>query len=251
MYPELFTIFGITIYTYGLMVAVGFFTGMTYIIKHTNNIPVKKDQMYDFLFYLIICSIIGARLLYVLVNIDFFIQHPADIIKVWQGGLVFYGGFITAILYAVLYCKYKKIDIKKLADVFAPALALGHAFGRIGCFFSGCCYGKETQCFISINNRYPTQIMEAVGNLIIFFVLHKLYKKSHKNGYIFLLYLVLYSVLRFLIEFLRGDDRGTFFLGLSPAQNISLVIFVIAIILLISSKENSDNLKKMADKNGK
>ena len=251
MYPELFTIFGITIYTYGLMVAVGFFTGMTYIIKHTSNIPVKKDQMYDFLFYLIIFSIIGARLLYVLVNIDFFIQHPADIIKVWQGGLVFYGGFITAILYAVWYCKYKKIDIKKLADVFAPALALGHAFGRIGCFFSGCCYGKETQCFISINNKYPTQIMEAVGNLIIFFVLHKLYKKSHKNGYIFLLYLVLYSVLRFLIEFLRGDDRGTFFLGLSPAQNISLVIFVIAVILLISSKKNSDNLKKMADKNGK
>ncbi len=241
MYPELFTVFGITIYTYGLMVAIGFFAGMTYIIKHTNDIPIKKDRMYDFLFYLIIFSIIGARLFYVLVNIDFFIQHPADIIKIWQGGLVFYGGFITAILYTVWYCKYKKIDIKKLADVFAPAIALGHAFGRIGCFFSGCCYGKETQCFISINNRYPTQIIEAVGNLIIFFVLHKLYKKSHKNGYIFLLYLIFYSILRFSIEFLRGDDRGTFFLGLSPAQNISIVIFIIAIMFLIINKSKKDN----------
>ena len=244
MYPELFTIFGITIYTYGLMVAIGFFAGMIYIIKYTNNIPVKKDQMYDFLFYLIIFSIIGARLFYVLVNIDFFIQHPADIIKIWQGGLVFYGGFITAILYTVWYCKYKKIDIKKLADIFAPAIALGHTFGRIGCFFSGCCYGKETQCFISINNRYPTQIIEAVGNLIIFFVLHKLYKKSHKNGYIFLLYLILYSALRFSIEFLRGDDRGNFFFGLSPAQNISIVIFIIAIMFLIINKTKKRIIKK-------
>jgi len=142
------------------------------------------------------------------------------------------------------YCKYKKIDIKKLADIFAPAIALGHTFGRIGCFFSGCCYGKETQCFISINNRYPTQIIEAVGNLIIFFVLHKLYKKSHKNGYIFLLYLILYSALRFSIEFLRGDDRGNFFFGLSPAQNISIVIFIIAIMFLIINKTKKRIIKK-------
>lgn len=236
MYPELFTIFGITVYTYGLLVALGFFSGMSYIIKHVNDIPMQKDKMYDFLFYLIVLSIMGARLLYVLVNMDFFIQHPADIIKVWQGGLVFYGGFIAAVLYAVLYCKYKKINIKKLADVFAPAVALGHTFGRIGCFFSGCCYGKETHCFISVNNRYPTQIIEAVGNLIIFFVLHKLYKKSHKDGTVFLIYLILYSVLRFSIEFLRGDDRGAFFIGLSPAQNISLVILVTATILLICLK---------------
>lgn len=237
MYPELFTIFGITVYSYGLLVAIGFFAGMTYITKYSDNIPVKKDQMYDFLFYLIVVSIIGARLLYVLVNIDSFIQHPLDIIKVWQGGLVFYGGFIAAVLYALLYCKYKKINIKRLADVFAPALALGHSFGRIGCLLSGCCYGKETHCFISVNNRYPTQIFEAVGNLIIFFILHKLYKKSHKDGHIFLLYLIFYSVLRYSIEFFRGDDRGSFFLGLSPAQNISIVILLVAVVLLFKNKK--------------
>ena len=240
MYPELFTIFGITVYSYGLLVAIGFFAGMTYITKYSDNIPVKKDQMYDFLFYLIVVSIIGARLLYVLVNMDSFIQHPLDVIKVWQGGLVFYGGFIAAVLYALLYCKYKKINIKRLADVFAPALALGHSFGRIGCLLSGCCYGKETHCFISVNNRYPTQIFEAAGNLIIFFILHKLYKKSYKDGYVFLLYLIFYSVLRFSIEFFRGDDRGSFFLGLSPAQNISIVILLVAMILLIGSKRGKN-----------
>lgn len=237
MYPELFTIFGITVYSYGLLVAIGFFAGMTYITKYSDNIPVKKDQMYDFLFYLIVVSIIGARLLYVLVNIDSFIQHPLDIIKVWQGGLVFYGGFIAAVLYALIYCKYKKINIKRLADVFAPALALGHSFGRIGCLLSGCCYGKETHCLIAVNNRYPTQIFEAAGNLIIFFILHKLYKKSHKDGHVFLLYLIFYSVLRFSIEFFRGDDRGSFFLGLSPAQNISIVILLVAVVLLFKNKK--------------
>lgn len=237
MYPELFTIFGITIYSYGLLVAIGFFAGMTYITKYSNNIPVKKDQMYDFLFYLIVISIVGARLLYVLVNIDSFIQHPLDVIKVWQGGLVFYGGFIAAVLYALIYCKYKKINIKRLADVFAPALALGHSFGRIGCLLSGCCYGRETHCLVSINNRYPTQIFETIGNLIIFFILHKLYKKSHKDGHIFLLYLIFYSVLRFSIEFFRGDDRGSFFLGLSPAQNISIVILLVAVVLLFKNKK--------------
>jgi len=237
MYPELFTIFGITVYSYGLLVAIGFFAGMTYITKYSDNIPVKKDQMYDFLFYLIVVSIIGARLLYVLVNIDSFIQHPLDIIKVWQGGLVFYGGFIAAVLYALIYCKYKKINIKRLADVFAPALVLGHSFGRIGCLLSGCCYGKETHCLIAVNNRYPTQIFEAAGNLIIFFILHKLYKKSHKDGHIFLLYLIFYSVLRFSIEFFRGDDRGSFFLGLSPAQNISIVILLFAVVLLFKNKK--------------
>lgn len=237
MYPELFTIFGITVYSYGLLVAIGFFAGMTYITKYSDNIPVKKDQMYDFLFYLIVVSIIGARLLYVLVNIDSFIQHPSDVIKVWQGGLIFYGGFIAAVLYALIYCKYKKINIKRLADVFAPALALGHSFGRIGCLLSGCCYGKETHCLIAVNNRYPTQIFEAAGNLIIFFILHKLYKKSHKDGHVFLLYLIFYSVLRFSIEFFRGDDRGSFFLGLSPAQNISIVILFVAVVLLFKNKK--------------
>ena len=232
MYPELFSIGKITIYTYGVLVALGFFIGMQYIAKYSKNI-VTKQQVYDFLFYVILIGIIGARLFYVMLDIPYYKSNPLEIFQVWKGGLVYYGGFVAVLIFAFFYCRYKKINIIKLIDVFAPALALGHAFGRIGCFFSGCCYGKSTDCFLAISHKHPTQLYESLGNIIIFFILHNLLKKSHKDGYVFVLYMLLYSILRFYVEFFRGDDRGTFILGLSPAQNISIVIFFIAMIILL------------------
>jgi phosphatidylglycerol:prolipoprotein diacylglycerol transferase len=121
----------------------------------------------------------------------------------------------------------------KIADIFAPAVALGHFFGRIGCFFSGCCYGRECDCFIAINNKYPTQLFEAFCNLAIFFILHKFNKREHNPGLTFLLYLIIYPAVRFTIEFFRGDDRGMFILGLSVGQIISLVIMAAAILIVI------------------
>lgn len=234
MYPELFSIGKITIYTYGVLVALGFFIGMQYVVKYSKDI-VSKQQVYDFLFYVILIGIIGARLFFVLLDISYYKSNPLEIFQVWKGGLVYYGGFFAVLIFAFLYCKYKKINIVKLMDVFAPALALGHAFGRIGCFFSGCCYGKNTDCFLAVSQKHPTQLYEAFGNLIIFFILHNLLKKSHKDGYIFVLYIVMYSVLRFAVEFFRGDDRGVFIFGLSPAQNISIIVFVVAIVLLFKA----------------
>jgi len=236
MYPELLKFGNFTIYTYGVLVALGFFLGMQYIVKYSKNL-IDKQQVYDFLFYVIIFGIIGARLFYVLINLQYYISNPLEILKVWKGGLVYYGGFIVVLVFSYIYCKNKKIKILKLVDVFAPALALGHSFGRVGCFFSGCCYGKYTECFLSISHKHPTQLYEAFGNLIIFFILHKLLNKSHKEGNIFVLYMLLYSILRFCVEFLRGDDRGQFLFYLSPAQNISIVIFVIAVILLVYNKK--------------
>ena len=242
MYPELFSIGKFTIYTYGVLVALGFFVGMQYIVKYSKNI-INKQQIYDFLFYVILIGIIGARIFYVLLNLPYYISNSLEILQVWKGGLVYYGGFIAVLIFAFLYCRYKKINIVKLMDVFAPALALGHTFGRIGCFFSGCCYGKNTDCFLAIAHKHPTQLYEACGNLMIFFILHNFLKKSHKDGYVFVSYMLLYSILRFSVEFFRGDDRGTFFLGLSPAQNISIIIFVIAIIILLFTKNGAKNEK--------
>ena len=241
MYPELLKIGGFTIYTYGVLVALGFFIGIQYVIKYSKNL-IDKQQMYDFLFYVIIFGIIGARLFYVLVNLQYYISDPLEILQVWKGGLVYYGGFIFVLAFSYIYCKNKKINILKFADIFAPALALGHSFGRIGCFFSGCCYGKNTDCFIAIANKHPTQIYEALGNIIIFFILNKLLKKIHVNGNIFILYMFMYSMLRFFVEFLRGDDRGQFLFGLSPAQNISVIIFIIAVILLFFNSKKRKNL---------
>lgn len=237
MYPELFKIGNFTIYTYGVLVAIGFFVGIQYVVKYSKNI-INKQQIYDFLFYLILAGIVGARLFYVLLDLSYYVSHPLEIIQVWKGGLVYYGGFIATLIFAFIYCKNKKINIVKLIDIFAPALALGHFFGRIGCFFSGCCYGKNTDCFLAISHKHPTQLYESFGNLIIFFILHNLLKKFHKDGYIFILYMLLYSVLRFSIEFFRGDDRGLFIFGLSIAQNISIIIFIVSIALIVYNKKN-------------
>lgn len=235
MYPELFSIGSVTIYTYGVLVALGFFVGMQYIVKNSKNL-LEKQQVYDFLFYVIVSGIIGARLFYIFINCSYYIQNPFEIIQLWKGGLVYYGGFIFVLLFAFLYCRKKKIEMLALADVFAPALALGHFFGRIGCFFSGCCYGKNTDCFFAISHKHPTQLYEAFGNLVIFFVLNKVLKTSHKKGYVFALYMLLYSVLRFVVEIFRADDRGFFLFGLSPAQNISIIMFVIAVSLILKQK---------------
>jgi phosphatidylglycerol:prolipoprotein diacylglycerol transferase len=237
MYPELFSIGNFTIYTYGVLVALGFFMGMQYIVKYSKNI-ITKQQVYDFLFYVILVGIIGARIFYVLLDIPYYLSHPLEIIQVWKGGLVYYGGFVAVLIFAFFYCKHKKFNIVKLVDVFAPALALGHFFGRIGCFFSGCCYGKNTDCFLAIAHKHPTQLYEALGNLIIFVILHKFLQQKHKDGYVFVLYMVLYSILRFGVEFFRGDDRGIFIFGLSPAQNISIIIFMIAMTLVFNQYKN-------------
>ena len=206
---------------------------MQYTAKYSKNI-INKQQLYDFLFYVILIGIIGARIFYVFLDLPYYLANPLEILQVWKGGLVYYGGFITVLIFAFLYCKCKKINIVKLMDVFAPALALGHTFGRIGCFFSGCCYGKNTDCFLSIAHRHPTQLYEACGNLMIFFALHNFLKKKHKDGYVFVLYMLLYSMLRFCVEFFRGDDRGIFIFGLSPAQNISIIIFMIAMTFIFN-----------------
>ena len=237
MYPELFSIGKFTIYTYGVFVALGFFVGMQYIVKHSKNI-INKQQVYDFLFYMILVGIIGARLFYVCLDLSYYLSHPLEIIQVWKGGLVYYGGFIAVLVLTFFYFKNKKINVLKLMDVFAPALALGHLFGRIGCFFSGCCYGKNTDCFLAISQKHPTQLYEALGNLIIFFILHNFLKKSHRDGYVFVLYMLLYSILRFGVEFFRGDDRGIFVFGLSPAQNISIIIFMIAMTFIFNMYRN-------------
>lgn len=232
MYPELFTIGGLTIYSYGVCIAIGFFVAMQYIVLNSKAANISKNQIYDLFFYLIVFGILGARLFYVLTEIKYFVKNPTEIIQVWKGGLVYYGGFISSVMFGILYLYKKNINIKKVLDVFAPAVALGHVFGRIGCFLSGCCYGKECNFFLSIHNRYPTQLFEAFGNLIIFILLNKFNKSKHQDGQIFILYLLLYSLLRFFIEFLRGDDRGGFILGLSIAQIISIFIFVVVLIIL-------------------
>ena len=251
MHPILFSFGNITVYTYGFFVAAGFFAATLYVSKTAKSDIISQDNLYSLFLYTIAAAIVGARLLYVLTNPGEFAKAPLNIFKVWHGGLVYYGGFIVAALYVIWYAKRKKIPLARLSDVIAPALGLGHFFGRIGCFFAGCCYGKECSLPWSVvfNNTdtlalrgvhlHPVQIYEALGNLMIFVILHFYNKKEHAAGNAFALYLIIYAVLRFSLEFFRGDFRGATFAGLSIAQLVSIILLASGIIIIMRTSKKT------------
>jgi phosphatidylglycerol:prolipoprotein diacylglycerol transferase len=205
------------------------------------------DQVISDLFLVILLSaIVGARGLYVLINFETFSNNPLEIFKIWNGGLVFFGGFIAAVGACLILLKLKKLPIAKTADIIAPGIALGHSIGRLGCLFAGCCYGRECDLPFAIKftnpdglaplNVYlhPTQIYMVISNFLLFLILMGLQKRKKFHGMVFLVYIMLYSAFRSGIEFFRGDFRGDFFFeSLSMSQGIGLVVSFIALVMLI------------------
>jgi phosphatidylglycerol:prolipoprotein diacylglycerol transferase len=246
MHPVLFSFGSLKIFSYGLFVALAFIISMYYLSYSLNKLKSKifaRDELYSFFVYLVFFGIVGARAFYVLTNLKDYIANPLDIFKVWQGGLVYYGGFITIVILSIIYCNVKNIQVLSLGDFFSPAIALGHAIGRIGCFFAGCCYGKRTNMPWGVVFKdkqslavlgeclHPTQIYESLGNFFIFLILLFYMKKERKVGNIFAIYLMLYAILRFVVEYFRGDDRGMYYFGLSISQNISIILFVVGVFI--------------------
>jgi phosphatidylglycerol:prolipoprotein diacylglycerol transferase len=250
MHPVFFSLWKFTIFSYGFFVALAFIVSILYlhsIVKLKKQI-ISQDELCSLILYMVVFGIIGSRFFFVIINLHEFLLYPLNIFKLWQGGLVYYGGFISVILFLVIYAKNKNLQVFKLADLFAPALALGHAIGRIGCYFSGCCYGKESSLpwavvFNDTNSAavigvhlHPTQIYEALGNFLLFIFLNFYCKKINKTGLIFAAYLILYSVLRFTVEVFRGDYRGIQCFGLSISQIISMCLFIIGVFIICKKK---------------
>ena len=255
MHPTLIHIGGLHIRTYGFFVALGFLAGI-FIAKHeAKRMGEDPEKIMDLAFYILISSIIGARIFYITVNLKFFMENPLEIFKIWHGGLVFYGGFIFALIVSIIYIKQKKMKITKTMDILAPSLAAGQFFGRLGCFSAGCCYGKSCDLpwavvFTSPESLaptgvyiHPTQLYHAAGNLCIFSFLWFFRNKKKFDGHIFWLYVLLYGATRFIIEFFRGDFRGETFFGLlSSAQVIgccSALTALVMIIILSKRKKSS------------
>jgi phosphatidylglycerol:prolipoprotein diacylglycerol transferase len=188
---------------------------------------------------IIIAGIIGARIVYVAMNMNYFISHPIEAFMINRGGLVFYGGFILAFLASVIFVKINKVSALDTADLLAPFIALGHSIGRIGCFLNGCCYGKQTSAFIGVRfphtdvNVWPTQPISSLGLLIIFFVLFYLQRKRRFKGEIIFLYIISYGIFRFLEDFLRGDLIPLFYI-FTATQLISAGFIIIGIAGLLS-----------------
>jgi phosphatidylglycerol:prolipoprotein diacylglycerol transferase len=251
MHPILCSFWNFTIHTYGFFVAVAFVAAIFYLsysIKKSKEKIISQDDLYSLVMYIMIFGVVGARLFFVFTDLNEFILYPLNIFKIWQGGLVYYGGFIAVIIFTYVYAKRKKILLFKLGDFFVPALALGHALGRIGCFFAGCCYGKEsslpwTVVFINEHSLavrekplHPTQLYEAFANLLLFIFLHFYSKKERRYGVSFAVYIIGYAVLRFIIEFFRGDYRGAQYFGFSVSQMISVFLFAAGVFIICRKK---------------
>lgn len=180
MHPVLLKLGNISVYTYGFFIAVGFVIGILIAKREAKRRNIDPELIMDLSFYIIIAAIIGSRLFYVITTPASFIENPVDIFKIWNGGLVFYGGFILALVTAAWYVRKQHLNVWQIADVFAPSIALGQFFGRLGCFSAGCCYGKVCDLpwavtFHDPNSLaptniplHPTQLYHALGNVMIF-----------------------------------------------------------------------------------
>jgi len=261
MHPVLFELGSVTLYTYGLFVGLGFIAALFFATRnaaefdlraqysnHKNEEPFSSDtgrQISDLFFVILISAIAGARLVYVLLDPSFYIAHPLDVFKIWNGGLVFYGGFLAALGAGVIYTRKKRLNLWFTADIMAPAVALGHAIGRVGCFFAGCCYGKtcDLPWAVTFTNSdslaplgmaiHPTQLYSVLSNFLIFLILFFLQKRKKFNGMVFWSYILLYGIFRSVVEIFRGDTRGTFLVEfLSLSQGTGMIMSLLALFML-------------------
>lgn len=216
MHPVAFNIGSVSIHWYGILVALGFVAGFWTASRRAPLDGLHSETVADIGPWLIVGGLVGARILYVITYWqDDFAGGPwTDVFKVRQGGLVFYGGFIGAVLCGVFYVRKNKIPTWKMADALAPSIALGHAFGRLGCLMTGCCYGKVCTLPWSIqfpfdhvthpDRVHPTQIYESLFNFALYGGLAWLYRRKKFDGQIFAAYLLAYAVLRAVNEIGRA-----------------------------------------------
>jgi len=227
----------ITIQPWGIMVALGFLAAVYIAVKEAKRKKEDVNKIYDLVFYIILSGIIGARIAYL---IEYWeeISSFIDVFKIWEGGLSFIGGLIGALIAVFAYVKLKKLDFWKTADIFAPALALGHAIGRIGCYLTGLHIGKLTTVpwAVMVNNelRHQTALYDIIAESANFLILWKLRTKKAFDGFLFLLYLMMYSTERFVIDFFRADPL---YYGLTATQWSLIFVFLIAGFLFIRYKK--------------
>ncbi|MDO8535478.1 MAG: prolipoprotein diacylglyceryl transferase [Candidatus Omnitrophota bacterium] len=240
MHPIIAKIGPLYVYSYGLMVAIGFAVATLLAYRHADEFGINKERVIDLGIVMLVGGIIGARIVYIALNFHYYLRNPLEIVNLTKGGLVWYGAFILGMVSASWFLKKHKISFWNAADLFAPYIVLAQAFGRIGCFLNGCCYGSAAPFDFMLSVvfpeesvlRYPTQAFSAIALLLIFVVLRIWQKKRHFFGEIFLGYGILYSIKRFGMEFLRGDNPKIFY-GLTISQLISVAIFIICSCLFI------------------
>jgi phosphatidylglycerol:prolipoprotein diacylglycerol transferase len=249
----------VNIYWYGIFIVIGIAAGLAVSLKIAKHFNTKPDDAFDLAFWMIICGLIGARFYHILLEWSYYISNPLDILKIWQGGLAIHGGIIGALLAIIIYSKKNKLSFWPIAAMFAPSLALGQAIGRWGNYFNQELFGTPTNLpwgipielmnrphfYISSEYFHPTFLYESLGDLLIFGILiflssRLIFKarggKITGSKIIFFSYLLMYSLLRFFLEFLRTDKTAYLF-GWRWPQIISVMIFIFSAVMLLWRKK--------------
>lgn len=241
----------ISIHLYSVFLFFAMLTAYFIITKEAKKQNINEEIITNLIFYTIIYGIIGARMYFVIFHLDYYINDPIRILKVWEGGLAIHGGIIAGIIFIYFYCKKNNLNILKTLDIIVVGLIIAQAIGRWGNFFNGEAHGPETTLntlenmylpdFI-INGMYiggtyyiPTFLFESVLCLLGFIILLILRKKTKKTGILTSFYLIYYAVIRFFIESLRTDSL--MFFDFKAAQVVSIIMIIIGIIILIRKEK--------------
>jgi phosphatidylglycerol---prolipoprotein diacylglyceryl transferase len=254
MYPVLFRIGNFPINTYGVFLALAFLCAILITVKLAERDGLPRQKIYDLSLWMLLASLIGSKVLMFFTEPEYR-DHPFQLLSLdfLRSGGVFYGGLLGAVLTGYFLMRRYKLPWWKTADACAPGIAIGNFFGRQGCFAAGCCWGKPTNLpwgvkFTELGHEitgvpidvplHPTQLYESFSMLIVFFFLLWLHRHRRFNGQVILVYALLYSIVRFAIEFVRDDPRGdilglTSMTGLSTSQIISLIVGTASLVLLI------------------
>ena len=263
MYPVLFRIGDFPVNTYGVFLALAFLCAILVTVKLAERDGLPRQKIYDLSLWMLLASLIGSKILMMF-------TEPEYRQNLWQllsldflrSGGVFYGGLLGAVIVGYLLMRHYKLPWWRTADACAPGIALGNFFGRQGCFSAGCCWGEPTTLpwgvkFTELGHQitgvpidthlHPTQLYESFAMLIVFFFLLWLFRHRKFTGQVILFYALLYSVVRFSIEFVRDDPRGdilglTSLTGLSTSQMLSIVVGITALILLIIRSRRANGL---------
>ena len=250
MHPILFSVGDWPVYSYGVLLAAAYLIGLQLGVMRARRAGVDPARVMDLGIYLIIAALVGAKLMLIAVDWDYFRSQPRELLSLVRAGGVFYGGLIAAVAVGLWLVRRYKLPVWTTADLMAPGIALGHVVGRFGCLLAGCCYGRPTDVAWAITFTdplaaqnvgtplgiplHPTQLYDAGAELLILGVLLFTERKGRPfAGRTFWLYLLLYGISRFIIEFYRGDpNRGTVMAGLSTSQFVSLLLVPGSLLML-------------------
>jgi phosphatidylglycerol---prolipoprotein diacylglyceryl transferase len=255
MHPLLIKIGPLPIHTYGFMIALGFLTAIFTIRKLAVKEKLDPERIVDLAFYSLLIGFMGTRVLYVMTRWESFQDDLISVFKIWEGGLVFFGGPIAVVPFVIWYFKKHKLPSWKVLDVMCPPLVIAHAFGRLGCLGAGCCYGRPTDSWWGIRLHselvspelrgillHPTQLYESFSLIVLFVGLLILGKRKTFDGQVALTYFMAYPIIRSIIEVFRGDSIRGFIIEdiLSTSQFISIFLFLAALFFLLKRLRESE-----------